>query len=162
VGRELDEEMGGFLEMAAQEKMSQGMSRKAALREVRLERGSLEIAKEVVSAATWESVLETCWQDLRIGCRTLCKSPSFTVVSGESLIDFGSVFSTWIVMRVLPRQVWIALKERGATPARNRRHHAVETNGPSQTAFRCLLASPIARSAIGGPKLDQPDLATPQ
>jgi predicted permease len=80
VGLELEEEMGGFLEMAAQEKMSQGMSRKAALREVRLERGSLEIAKEVVSAATWESVLETCWQDLRMGCRTLCKSPSFTVV----------------------------------------------------------------------------------
>jgi hypothetical protein len=45
--------------------MRQGMSRKDALREVRLEHGSLEIAKEVVSAATWESILVTCWQDLR-------------------------------------------------------------------------------------------------
>jgi macrolide transport system ATP-binding/permease protein len=80
VGRELDEELGGFLEMATEEKMRQGLSRKEALREVRLERGSLDIAKEVVSAAGWESILETCWQDLRTGVRTLCKSPSFTAV----------------------------------------------------------------------------------
>jgi hypothetical protein len=36
------------LEMAAEEKMKQGMSRKDALRAVRLERESAEIAKEVV------------------------------------------------------------------------------------------------------------------
>ena len=35
VGRELDEELNGFLEMAAEEKMKQGMSRKDALRESR-------------------------------------------------------------------------------------------------------------------------------
>ena len=48
VGQELDEELNGFLEMAAEEKMKQGMSRKEALRAVRLERGSLEVTKEVV------------------------------------------------------------------------------------------------------------------
>src|SRR5580704_9154608 len=88
------------------------------------------------------------------------RSPSLTVVSGESLSDFGSVFSTWTVMRVLPDQVGIAMKERGATPTRNRRRHAVDTNGPSPTAFRCLPASALARAAIGGPELGQPDLAT--
>src|SRR5271167_791888 len=71
VGRELDEELNGFLEMAAEEKMKQGMSRKDALRAVRLERGSLEITKEVVRSAGWESFVETLWQDLRYGVRML-------------------------------------------------------------------------------------------
>ena len=43
VGRELDEELNGFLGLAAEEKMQQGMSRKEALRAVRLERGNLEV-----------------------------------------------------------------------------------------------------------------------
>ena len=65
VKRELDEELNGFLEMAAEEKMKQGMSRREALRAVRLEQGTLEVTKETVHAAAWESFVETCWQDLR-------------------------------------------------------------------------------------------------
>ena len=76
VCHELDEELDSFLEMAAEEKMRQGMSRRDALRAVRLEQGSLEVAREIVHAARWESFLETFWQDLRIGLRTLCKSPA--------------------------------------------------------------------------------------
>ena len=59
VSQELDEELNGFLEMAAEEKMKQGMSRKDALRAIRLERGSLEITKEVVRSAVWEFYVET-------------------------------------------------------------------------------------------------------
>jgi hypothetical protein len=48
VEEEMDEELRGFLAMAAEEKMKQGMSRKDALRAVHLERGNLEVAKETV------------------------------------------------------------------------------------------------------------------
>jgi len=81
VSQELDEELGVFLEMAAQEKMKEGMSRKDALRAVRLERGSLEATKEVVRADGWESLLDTCWQDLRYGFRVLCRNPGLTSVA---------------------------------------------------------------------------------
>src|SRR6266576_1264908 len=81
VDRELNEELGAYLEMAAAEKMKQGMSRKDAVRAVRLERGGLELAKEVVRSGGWESFVETCWRDLRLASRTLRKSPGFTVVA---------------------------------------------------------------------------------
>src|ERR671922_1131060 len=80
--QELDEELRAYQEMAAEEKMKDGMSRKEALRAVRLERGSLEISKEIVRSGGWEFFVETCWQDLRYGLRMLRKNPgfSFTVI----------------------------------------------------------------------------------
>jgi macrolide transport system ATP-binding/permease protein len=58
--------------------LKDGLSQKEALRAVRLEQGNLEVAKEVVRSAGWESFLGTCRQDLCCGLRTLRKSPGFT------------------------------------------------------------------------------------
>jgi predicted permease len=80
VEQELSEEIAVFAEMAAQEKMKRGLSREEALRAVRLESGTVEIAREAVRSATWESFVEDLWRDIRFCVRSLRKSPGFTVI----------------------------------------------------------------------------------
>src|SRR5882757_6785931 len=102
VSHELDEELNGFLEMAAEEKMKHGMTRKDALRAVRLECGSLAVTKEAVRSAGWESFVETLVWDTRHALRRLRMAPAFTSATVLTLaLGIGATTSIFTLVHAV-------------------------------------------------------------
>jgi predicted permease len=94
-GRELDEELRSYQEMATKEKMKGGMSPEEAFRAVRLERGSLQATKEIVRSAGWEFFVESVCQDLRFALRQWTKNPAFALTA-VAVLALGMSASTAI------------------------------------------------------------------
>jgi predicted permease len=85
VESELDEELAAFAEAAAADHLRRGMSLEGARRAALSEIGSRNVVKHRVWSSRWESRLEGVLQDLRIGFRSLIKTPGFTAVALASL-----------------------------------------------------------------------------
>lgn len=80
IDQALDDELQSSVEILAQEKMKEGLSRSVALRQALIELGGVEQVKEEVRSIRVGSFLENFVRDLRLALRTLAKTPSFTAV----------------------------------------------------------------------------------
>jgi predicted permease len=83
--RDMNEEMRFHIEAYAAELMQRGVPQQEALRQARLEFGGMETAKEECRDAVGVSFLETLFQDMRHGIRTMQRTPVFTVIAATVL-----------------------------------------------------------------------------
>jgi len=112
--RDLDDELQSYLDLVTKEKMGKGMSPGEARRQARVELGGVEQVKESVREVRLGAGLETVFQDVRYGLRSLRKNAGFTLVAVLILaIGIGAntaLFST--INTVLLRHIPFAEPER--------------------------------------------------
>ncbi len=81
VNAEMEEELRSHIQHRADDLERSGMARAQAERRARIEFGGREKYKEEIHEALGGNFFETLVQDVRVGARTLLKSPNFTVVA---------------------------------------------------------------------------------
>jgi len=81
IDRDLNEELGSFVELLTEKNMKEGMNEEDARRAAILEVGGVEQVKEEVRSNRTGFTIETFFQDARYGLRSLRKKPGFTLTA---------------------------------------------------------------------------------
>jgi putative ABC transport system permease protein len=85
VDRDLAEEVRSYVELLTEKNMNEGMNEKEARRAAMVEVGGVEQVKEEVRAGRTGFAMETLFQDVRYGLRSLLKKPGFTLTAVVAL-----------------------------------------------------------------------------
>ncbi|MGB6691796.1 MAG: ABC transporter permease [Terracidiphilus sp.] len=82
---EIEADIRSFFESAVEQKIQRGMNVDDAERAARAEIGSMEMVRHKVSAAGWESYVESLCRDAKYGFRQILRSPILSLVAILSL-----------------------------------------------------------------------------
>lgn len=105
---DLDDEVSQFLESAARDYMSRGLSRADAERAARVDFGGVEAAKDSVRESGWDGAVASFARDVIVGARGLRRAPTFAVVACLTLaLGIGATTAMFtvidaVILRPLP------------------------------------------------------------
>jgi predicted permease len=155
---DLDEELRSHLEMAIELNVGKGMSAADARQEALRSFGGVERTKEMYRDQRGLPMIETAWQDLRFGFRTLRRSPGFTLLAILCLtlgIGANAAVFSWVEGILLRPYPLVSHQERLVALAGTVGDERDETSWPDLLDVQrsCTLCETLFVSNITGATL---------
>jgi putative ABC transport system permease protein len=174
VEQDLADEVGSYVDLATQRKIKEGLGETDARRAALVDLGGVEQVKEQVREVRLGHFLETRWQDLRFGLRTLRKSPVFSLAVvlvlalgiGSTALMFTIVNSVLLEGPPYPEadrlyMLWQDLPQEDHVTFNVREFTAWQKQTEVFESLSCYMGNGFTLSGMGEPDLLFGHLVTP-